>query len=762
MARKTQSKAKSWPGDATFYEQLLARADEAWRGQIDWDRLITHMHGSIDRAGPLILAGLLDFASFVLIGLHRSIRAIPKPRKSLVLAVALASVGTSVIVGGIFVDHTYRTYAADLDNPKALVSRNHQGTTITDRGGNVLYRVDGADNSIQVKFADVPRSFVDATLAAEDPGFYSHDGVSLKGTARAAWEDLTHGQKVEGGSTLSQQLVKTAFLKPEKSYTRKLKEMVLATMLERKYTKNQILELYFNEVPYGQGSTGAQRAAQTYFHKNLSDLTLGEQAMLAGLPLGTNRFDPNFDPAAAKDRRDYILGRMQDLGYITAKQASAAKSENLVAFAQQIDIKAPHFVFFVLDQLRQAYGEDMLEHGGITVKTTLDLSKQQIAEEEVQNQISQLARQHVTNAGLVSLDPKTGEVLAMVGSVDFNNQDFGKVNVTLAKLQPGSSFKPFVYATAFKKGWTGATVIQDTPIALPDGSGQIYRPVNYDGKFRGPVLARRALGNSFNIPALRTIQFAGVADTIQTAKDLGISTLGDPSQYGISLALGSGEVTPYDMVQAYGTFAELGTKVSAKSILEVDDRYGGNITKETPSQNPQVLDPRIAYMLVNILGDNSSRVEEFGPNSPLLLPRPSFAKTGTTNDFRDNFTAGSTPDLTTVVWVGNNDHSPMIGVNGITGAAPIWHNYMVRALAAVPPSDFVRPAGLVDRVVCSTDGGLANPWDHGISELFLAEAPAPKPCASTKPEPPKPPDAQPDANLPKVDNLNKDKKPTIF
>ncbi len=727
--------AKKSKPQQEFYEQLMAWTDRTIPalGNFDYRRFKKELRMLGSDIWGFIGAGLEDVGFVAAKAWHKIAALNHKRARRLIMLLGVVGIVTLFVVATLFISRTLGAYSADLNNPQALMNRNRQGTIITDRHGSVLYRTEGADNSIPVKFKAVPKELIDATLAAEDPDFYHHDGISIKGTARAVWADVTHGQKAEGGSTLAQQLVKTTLLSPEKSFTRKFKEMVLAVMLERHYTKDQVLELYFNGVYYGQGSRGAERAAETYFHKTLSNLSLGEEAMLAGLPLGPNRFDPNFDPAAAKARRDYILGRMADLKFITANEASAAKKEKLTVYPQQIEIKAPHFVFYVLQQLRDQYGEDFLERGGITVRTTLDLKKQQIGEQEVKDQISRLGYHHVTNAGLVALDPKTGDILAMVGSVDFNNRQFGKVNVTLAKLQPGSSFKPFVYATAFKEGYNGATLVQDRPMSVPDGSGQVYRPVNYDGKFRGPVLLRRALGNSFNIPALKVIQLAGIENTIKTATDLGITTLQDPSHYGISLALGSAEVRPLDEAAAYATFAEMGDKVTPKTILRIHDRYGKDITPvSTKATNGKsVLDPRVAYMIINILSDNSARLEEFGPNSPLVLSRQAFAKTGTTNDFRDNFTAGSTPNLTAVVWVGNNDHTPMIGINGITGAAPIWHNFMERSLVGMPVETFHQPDGLVTRTICRYDGGLAP---RGLAELFLPDHQPTKTCGQILPK----------------------------
>lgn len=664
-------------------------------------------------------------------------RALSNYVKLFVIA-AIAGGGVLVAVGA----QTLTSYASSIANPSTIVNNKNTGTTILDRNGKVLYQVYGAANRVQLKLADTPNVLKDATLAAEDPDFYNHPAISWRGTARALVQDVINHGKDQGGSTITQQLIKSSLLTPQKSYTRKYKEVILATALEHKYDKDQVLEMYLNQIYYGQGAYGAATAAQVYFHKSPDQLTIGEAAMIAGLPLGPSRLDPTFDHGAALARRDYVISEMQAHHFITAAQATTAKAEPLVAYQQNVQINAPHFVFYVLDQLRQQYGDDLVEHGGITVTTTLDLNKQDIAQQTAGDQINRLAANHVTNSGLVAMDPKNGDILTMLGSVDYNQPDWGQVNTTLSELQPGSSFKPVAYATAFSKGWSGATTVVDKPICFPTSGGPAYCPVNYDGKFRGPVTLRKALDDSLNVPAVQVLQYAGIPDTLAMAHTLGITSLNDPSRYGLSLVLGGGEVSPLDMATVYATFADGGVKHSPRSILKVVDRIGRDITKPQADAGQQVLDPRIAYMMSNILSDNSARVEEFGANSPLKLSRPAAAKTGTTNDFRDNWTIGYTPSLVTAVWVGNDDHSPMNGINGITGAAPIWHDFMEKILAGTAVENFVQPSGIVTAKVCAFDGGLANPWDSGYTEVFLAEHQQTKRCGTPAPAP-APTDAAP-------------------
>jgi 1A family penicillin-binding protein len=671
----------------------------------------------------------------------------------IVLSIALAAVlGGSALALDMAVA-TMHTYGSSLKNPAVIMNTKNTGTTILDRNGEILFQGYGAVSRHIIPFDEMPTALKHATLSTEDPDFYKHPGFSWRGTARAAYQDLRHSGKVQGGSTITQQLVKTTLLTNEKSFTRKYKEVVLSMEMEQRYSKDQILQMYMNTIYYGQGAYGIESASETYFHKPAKDLTLEESALLAGLPQSPSRYDPNINPDAAKERRDYVLDRMAQQGYITQNVAAQTKAMPVKAGTREVVIKAPHFVFYVLDQLRNQYGEDAIEKGGITVRTSLDYQKQLQAEQIVKNQIAKLSSHNASNGGLVSIDPSTGDIVSMVGSIDYNQPGFGAVNVMLSELQPGSSFKPIAYATAFTKGWNGATKVDDKPLRLPQGDGTTYVPQNYDQKFRGPVLLRRALANSLNIPAIEVLQYANLTDTIAMAHNLGISpaSLDDQSRYGLSLVLGGGEVRAIDMAAVYAAFANQGKTVTPRAITNVSDKFNQDVTKPGGQNNHQALDPRIAYMITNILSDNPARKEEFGENSPLKLSRPAAAKTGTTNDFRDNWTVGYTPDLATAVWVGNNDHSAMKNVDGITGAAPIWHDYMEMALADKPVKDFPVPAGVVFQKVCQADGGLAAPNDPAaVNEVFLAEAQQTKKCGWSGPA--KPVNTQPIQNNKKNDD----------
>jgi 1A family penicillin-binding protein len=657
--------------------------------------------------------------------------------RTIYLTFTVTGLALVTIAGSVVALKTIQSYAFDISSPAALAATKKTGTVILDRNGQVLFEGYGAQATTPLPLIDLPQNLKDATVAAEDPSFYSNPGFSLRAIARATWVDVAHQGTVEGGSTITQQLVKNALLNSNKDFKRKYQELLLSVELTHRYSKDQILSMYLNDIYYGQGSTGVEAASQTYFHKSARDLTLGESALLAGLPLGPSRFDPNFDLQAATDRRNFVLDRMSNAGKITAAQAKTAKAQPIqlaaagapqtapagtqpmYVYAKSVKVQAPWFVFYVLQQLRAQYGDDEVEQGGITVKTTLDLSKENAAQQIIAGHVDALAAHHVTNGSLVSLDPHTGDILAMVGSVDYNAPGFGNVNTTLSDLQPGSSFKPIAYATAFKKGWNGATTVDDSPVSFPDGSGGMYTPQNYDGKFHGTVTLRHALDNSLNIPAIKVLQFATIPDTLQTAHDLGITTLNDPSRYGLSLVLGGGEVRPLDMATVYGTLDNGGQRVEPRAILSVTDRHGKDITKVSPPAPAPELDPRIAYMLTNIMADNPARLPEFPAGGPLQLSRPAAAKTGTTNDFRDNWTIGYTPQIVTAVWVGNNDHTPMENVDGITGAAPIWHDYMEMANAGLPVENFTPPAGVVLLGVCS-NGAIADGGPGAYQEVFMA------------------------------------------
>ncbi len=608
----------------------------------------------------------------------------------------------------------------DLPAPSTLTTQPVPLTThIRDRNGRELYKIYASQNRTLVKLSDIPLTLRQATIAIEDAEFYRHSGFSLRGIARASWRTLTN-QQLEGGSTITQQLVKTALLSPERTLRRKIRELVLAILVEGRFTKDQILEMYLNRVSFGGAAYGVEEAAQTYFNKPASNLTLAESALLAGLPASPTTYSPfGAHPELAKSRQKEVLRRMVSEGFITWNQADAASADELSFAPQTIDIKAPHFVMYVRDYLARKYGTAVVEQGGLEVITSLDLSIQQIAQTAVTQEVAKVAYLRIGNGAAVVTNPKTGEILAMVGSKDyFDMAHDGNFNVTTALRQPGSSIKPLNYALALTRGFTPVSVIDDSPITYKTPGQPPYSPVNYDGKFHGKVTLRTALGSSYNIPAVKILAANGVANFIEFARKLGISSWTDPSRYGLSLTLGGGEVTMLDMATAFAVFATDGSRVNLHSVLSVRDSTGKALEEFSSDSNP-VLDPRVAYLISNILSDNTARTPAFGSNSDLNIPNVA-VKTGTTNNLRDNWTIGYTPDRLVAVWVGNNDNSPMSYVaSGVTGASPIWRRVMTEILKTTPTAGFAPPANLLRVNICTITGQLACEGCPVRSEYFF-------------------------------------------
>jgi len=578
------------------------------------------------------------------------------------------------------------------------------------------------------------RHIINATIAIEDADFYTNPGIDVRGIARAAYLTLT-GQDVQGASTITQQLVRNVLLTQQFTWERKIKEIILALEVSRRYTKDQILEMYLNEINYGNLAYCIEAAAQTYFGKHAEDLSLAESALLAALPRSPSANSPYTNPTEAKRQQEIVLDVMYRRGYITAEEAWQAKQEKLTLARQRFDIQAPHFVFYVRDQLEdlliRQFGitpdeaRRRIYQDGLVVYTTLDMNLQRLAERLLDPRrdfMVKLREEHnANNAALVAIRPGSGEIVAMVGSVDyFDNSIDGQVNMATAERQPGSSFKPFAYVTAFQKGWTPATMVMDVRTSFDDYPNPPYIPENVDRKWRGPVLLRYALANSMNVPAVKVTQFAGVNDILATAHRMGISTLTREGFYGLSLTLGGGEVKLLDMVFAYSAFATNGVlngepvplqmrkagyaEVAPVSILRVEDASGRAIYEYNYPTSVRVLPAEYAYLITSILSDNAARVAIFGPDSPLKLDRPAAAKTGTTNDWRDNWTIGYTPDLVAGVWVGNANNEEMKRSYGSTAAAPIWHDFMIEALRTTPKSNFVEPPGLERAEVCALSG----------------------------------------------------------
>jgi 1A family penicillin-binding protein len=594
-------------------------------------------------------------------------------------------------VAGIFA-----WFAKDLPSPGKINTRFiAESTKIYDRTGeHILYEVHGEEKRTQIPFSEMPESIRYATIALEDQDFYSHHGIKFSSIVRAALKDVLHMGAAQGGSTITQQLIKNSLLSSERTFTRKIKEVILALELEQKFSKDEILAMYLNEIPYGSNAYGIEAAAKTFFGKHAKELTLDESAMIAVLPKAPTYYSPygsHLDDL--KYRQELALKQMKDLGYITEDQFQEAKSVNIFAklnpFREKID--APHFVMYIKEYLEKNYGQQAIEQGGLKVYTTLDWDKQQAAEQAVKDGAERNKKYRAENAALVALDPKTGQILAMVGSRDyFDTKIDGQVNVTIRDRQPGSSFKPYVYLTAFKKGYTPETQIWDVDTNFSTDSGKDYNPKNYDGKNRGPLQMKDALAMSLNVPAVETLYLAGVKDSIAQAREMGITTLNQPDRYGLSLVLGGGEVKLLDHASAFSTFATGGIRHKKIAILKVQDSNGQILEEYKPDQGERVVEEKYVSMIDYIMSTNSLRAPVFGENNPLKFDnRPVAAKTGTTNEWRDGWTMGYTPSLAVGVWAGNNDNSPMAqGADGIFVAAPIFRSFMDKLLGNYPVESF--------------------------------------------------------------------------
>lgn len=602
-----------------------------------------------------------------------------------------------------------------LPSPTTLSQDNiPQTTKIYDRNHVLLYQIYANQNRTVVKLSDIPLTLRDATIAIEDKNFYKDPGFDIVAIVRAAVADL-EGKSLQGASTITQQLVKTAMLTPQRTLSRKLEEAILSFWAEHIYTKDQILQMYLNQVAYGGTAWGVEAASQTYFGKDVKDLDLAESAFLAGMPQAPTLYSPyGANPMLWKQRQKEVLHRMLTLHFITQKQEQDALSEQLVFQTPQTPILAPHFVMYIKDLLIQKYGLAMVEKGGLSVTTTLDLKTQNMAQQVVADEVAKDGYLNLTNGAALVTNPQNGDILVMVGSHDYNDPNGGAVNVTTSYRQPGSSIKLVTYAAALSHGFTAASLIDDEPVSYPMGDGTLYQPVNYDGRWHGNVTLRVAFANSINIPAVKALQAVGIPTFVSLGRQMGITSLQDPSHYGLSVTLGSPDVTMLDMATAYGTVANSGQRVDLNPLLLVKDAHGNILEQKGYLAGDQVLDPGVTYILASILSDNAARSMEFGPASPLYLPDHTAAvKTGTTNSFRDNWTIGFTPPIqnkqyVVTVWVGNNDNSPMNYIaSGITGAAPIWHQIMENLLKGVPNIAFSQPSDIV-----------ARPCD-GHTEYFL-------------------------------------------
>jgi 1A family penicillin-binding protein len=601
---------------------------------------------------------------------------------------------------------------------------NMPSMRITDRNGRLLYEVlqGDAGRHTVVPFASIPKALRQATIATEDRSFYQNPGVDLRGILRAVWINLGGGETVAGGSTITQQVARNLLLtspeRGQRTLRRKLREAILAWQLSRRYTKDEILSYYLNQTYYGGLAYGVEAAAQTYFGRSVSELDLAECALIAGIPQAPALYNPFTDFEAAQKRQSTVLGLMVAAGSITPEEESLAEREPLRLASTPYPMEAPHFVMMVRNRLDALFTPEALyASGGLVVRTTLDLDWQKIAERAILRQIDELKTSedglghNVNNAALVAMDPRTGEVYALVGNPDYYDaQHAGAVNMAISPRQPGSAIKPIVYAAAFDPTqpapWSAGTMILDVHTSFVTHDNRAYSPENYDRQEHGPVLARQALASSLNIPAVITLDHIGLDRFARLAASLGITTLEDPAQYDLSLALGGGAVRLIELTAAYGAFANTGYRVTPGIILDITNAAGERVYTAPSMQKQRVLDARVAWLISDILSDDDARRLGFGANSLLRIDRPAAVKTGTTSNFHDNWAVGYTPDLVVGVWAGNSTYEAMREVTGLTGAAPIWHDFMRLVLAGKPERSFERPDGMVQVEICTLSGLL--------------------------------------------------------
>lgn len=660
----------------------------------------------------------------------------------------------------------YFALAATLPSVEDLQSHAAQfeTTRILDRDGNILYEIldPQAGRRTYTPLEDISPWMLAATIATEDSQFYSHPGFDVLAIARALWQNLADPGAGPGASTITQQIARNLLFTPEeasqRSALRKIREILLAAEITRRYTKDEILELYLNQVYFGNLAYGIEAAAETYFHTTADRLDLSQASFLAGLIQAPSIYDVYSNRAATLERQRIVLTLMvitsEQQGCIAvsnapepvcvtpeAAGAALAEIENYDFPEPDVGLRYPHWVQFVREQLEARYDPQTIYRSGFTVHTTLDPQLQDLAEEAVRTHVASLAEHRAGNGALVAIVPSTGEILAMVGSADFYDEAIdGQVNMAVAPRQPGSAFKPITYAAAFEKGWTPATLIWDVPSEFPpsgnpDDPREPYKPVNYDGRFHGPVTVRYALGSSYNVPAVKALQFVGIYDdpaspepdgALAFAQRLGITTL-TRDDYGLALTLGGGDVSLLELTAAYAVFANGGVRVPPVAITRIEDSRGQVVYAYEPPSTPPVIRPEHAYLITSILADNAARTPAFGPNSVLNLPFEAAVKTGTTNDFRDNWTIGYTPDLAVGAWIGNADYTPMADISGVAGAGPIWSQVMQAARPLVSgdsPRGFARPESIVERVVCAVSGAEPSEWCPSQRiEFFAADQP---------------------------------------
>ncbi len=644
-----------------------------------------------------------------------------RKHKPSVLKNIFLTITTLAILGLVFFVIIFLYYAGQVPDPSAIATRRvSESTKIYDSTGTVvLYDIHGEEKRTIIPWEQIPDNIKKATLASEDSDFYTHKGIDFKGIVRALYKDLTNLSASQGGSTITQQLIKNSLLNNEKTLARKIKEAVLSIQIERKFTKDEIFWMYLNQIPYGSNTYGIEEASQKFFDKPAKELTWPEASLLASIPKAPSYYSPYGNHLSELiSRRDSLLEKLHATSLIPDEEYNLAIKDVPKFKPSQENIQAPHFVIMVKDYLVKKYGEDIVQNGGLRVLTTLDINIQKIAEETVEKyaQIN-TTKYKAHNAALVASNPKTGEMLAMVGSKNYFGKTEpencipgkscrfeGNFNVATASRQPGSSFKPFAYAEAFTKGFPDSTILFDLPTEFnpncdssalqkkgTNGS-DCYNPQNYDGRFRGPVTMRQAIGQSLNVPSVKTLYLAGIDETISLAHQMGITTLNNRQDYGLSLVLGGGEVKLVDMVTAYGVFANDGILLKPNFIKKVT-AADGVVLEEFKQEETRVMEPQVARLINDVLSDNNSRGPVFGYNSPLYFSdRPTASKTGTTQENRDGWLVGYTPSFVAGIWTGNNDNTSMTKEGaGLSAAAPMWHEFIAKVLSETPPEQFIKP-----------------------------------------------------------------------
>jgi len=615
----------------------------------------------------------------------------------------------------------------ELPNPKKLSGTDFpESSQIYDRNGKIIYEIYTEKRRQEVALDQIPENMVKATLAIEDSNFYNHFGFDFKGIIRGLYRTIVE-KRLQGGSTLTQQLVKNVLLTPERTWTRKIKEAILTVATEIMYSKNDILEMYFNQTPYGGTMWGIEAAAMGIFNKDVSKLDLAEMALLAGLPASPSRYSPFSHPESAKARQELVLSRMLELQMINQDDYEAAKNEKLNYYVKNDNMEAPHFVFYVKDLLVEKYGAKKVTEGGLKIYTTLDLDLQKYVQEIVASEVGKIYRYNVTNGASLVTESKSGQILAMVGSKDFFANDIeGKYNVTTALRQPGSSIKPLNYALGIETGKvTAASLFYDTETCFNVEGQKPYCPTNYGNRYFGLQNLRQSLANSLNIAAVKMLKINGLRDFVASASAMGITTFTNADNYGLSLTLGGGEVYMTDMNVAFGVLSNMGIKQELTPILKITDKKDKVLEEYKYVPGQRVISAGTAYIMSQILSDDGARSMVFGSGSMLNIKKhPEVAvKTGTTNDLRDNWTIGYTPDYVVTTWVGNNDNSKMSGiVSGTSGAAPIWNKVMTKILEEKPVHKFSKPDGVVGMTVCNLTGELVP--ESGCDshyEYFLKE-----------------------------------------